>query len=114
MTLFDDWAAQDDTAVAAGGDDLPFADYDKMLATAVRTAGARPSLRVLEPGIGRATWPSVLSPPAARSGGWISTMLVQARARLPQVHLVQLEEAKPILQDEQSKIHFESMRREHF
>ena len=52
MTLFDTWATRYDTAVAAGGDDFPFAGYDEVLATAVRAAGARPSLRVLELGIG--------------------------------------------------------------
>ncbi|MBK8986226.1 MAG: hypothetical protein IPM39_09115 [Chloroflexi bacterium] len=52
VTLFDDWAAQYDTAVAAGGQDFPFVGYGEVLDTAVRTAGARPSLRVLELGIG--------------------------------------------------------------
>ncbi len=51
VTLFDAWAAQYDLDVATNGDDFPFAGYDEVLATAVRTAGARPSLRVLELGI---------------------------------------------------------------
>jgi len=52
VTIFDAWAAQYDTAVATAGDDFPFAGYDEVLTTAVRTAGARPSLRVLELSIG--------------------------------------------------------------
>lgn len=52
VTLFDAWAAQYDLDVATSGDDFPFAGYDEVLATAVRVVGARPSLRVLELGIG--------------------------------------------------------------
>ncbi len=40
VTLFDAWAARYDTAVAAGGDDFPFAGYDEVLTTAVRAAAA--------------------------------------------------------------------------
>ncbi|MBK8986308.1 MAG: hypothetical protein IPM39_09540 [Chloroflexi bacterium] len=43
VTLFDAWAAQYDTAVAAGGQDFPFVGYGEVLDTAIRTAGARPS-----------------------------------------------------------------------
>ena len=39
-TLFDAWAARYDTAVAAGGQDFPFAGYDEVLTTAVRAAAA--------------------------------------------------------------------------
>ena len=40
VTFFDAWAARYETAVAADDDDFPFAGYDEVLATAVRTAAA--------------------------------------------------------------------------
>ena len=93
MTLFDAWAARYDTAVAAGGQDFPFAGYDEVLATAVRTAEARPSLRVLELGIG--TGNLVERFVAAGCQVWgldlSAAMLAQARVKLPQVHLVQAD-----------------------
>ena len=93
VTLFDARAARYDTAVAAGSDDFPFAGYDEVLATAVRTAEARPSLRVLELGIG--TGNLVERFVAAGCQVWgldlSAAMLAQARVKLPQVHLVQAD-----------------------
>lgn len=51
MALFGAWAAQYDLDITTSSDDFPFTGYDEVLSTAVRTAGVRPSLRVLELGI---------------------------------------------------------------
>jgi len=93
VTLFDAWAARYDTAVAAGGDDFPFAGYDEVLATAVRTAGARPSLRVLELGIGTGNLAERFVAAGCQVWGldFSAAMLAQARVRLPQAHLVQAD-----------------------
>ena len=93
VTLFDAWAARYDTAVAAGGQDFPFAGYDEVLATAVRAAGARPSLRVLELGIGTGNLAERFVAAGCQVWGldFSAAMLAQARVRLPQVHLVQAD-----------------------
>ena len=93
VTLFDAWAARYDTAVAAGDDDFPCAGYDEVLATAVRTAGARPSLRVLELGIGTGNLAERFVTAGCQVWGldFSAAVLAQARVRLPQVHLVQAD-----------------------
>ena len=93
MALFDAWAAQYDTAVAAGGDDFPFVGYDAVLDTVVAAAGARPSLRVLELGIGTGNLAERFDAAGCRVWGldFSAAMLVRAQARLPQVHLVRAD-----------------------
>lgn len=93
MALFDNWAAQYDTAVATGGQDFPFVGYDEVLATAVRIAGVRPSLRVLELGIGTGNLAERFVTVGCRVWGldFSAAMLAQARVRLPQAHLVQAD-----------------------
>jgi ubiquinone/menaquinone biosynthesis C-methylase UbiE len=93
VTLFDAWAARYDTAVAAGGGDFPFAGYDEVLATAVRTAGARPSLRVLELGIGTGNLAERFVAVGCQLWGldFSTVMLAQARERLPHTHLAQAD-----------------------
>ncbi len=93
MTLFDAWAAQYDTAVAAGDDDFPFAGYDEVLATAVHIARVRPSLRVLELGIGTGNLAGRFIAAGCQVWGldFSAAMLAQARIGLPQAHLVQAD-----------------------
>jgi putative AdoMet-dependent methyltransferase len=93
MTLFDAWAAQYDLDVATSGDDFPFAGYDEVLATAVRTARAKPSLRVLELGIGTGNLAERFVAAGCQVWGldFSAAMLTQARIRLPQAHLVQAD-----------------------
>lgn len=93
VTLFDDWAAQYDVAVAAGGDDFPFAGYDEVLTTVVRTAAVRPSLRVLELGIGTGNLAERFVAAGCQIWGldFSAVMLAQARERLPQAYLVQAD-----------------------
>jgi putative AdoMet-dependent methyltransferase len=93
VTLFDAWAAQYDTTVAISGDDFPFAGYDEVLATAVRTAGAMPSLRVLELGIGTGNLAERFVAAGCQVWGldFSAAMLAQVRIRLPQAHLVQAD-----------------------
>lgn len=93
MALFDAWAAQYDTVVAAEDPSFPFAGYDEVLATTVRLAGARPSLRVLDLGIGTGNLAAHFVAAGCQVWGldFSAPMLAQARERLPQAHLIQAD-----------------------
>ena len=93
VTLFDEWAARYDRAVTAGEPSFPFAGYDEVLAATVRLAGARPSLRVLDLGIGTGNLAAHFVAAGCQVWGldFSAPMLAQARERLPLAHLIQAD-----------------------
>lgn len=94
--LFDSWAEHYDPAAASADDDFPFAGYDLILDRVVSLADVRPGMRVLDLGIGTGN----LAARFVREGCFVwgidfsAQMLAQARALLPQVHLVQADLAE--------------------
>lgn len=93
VTLFDEWAARYDAAVTAGEPSFPFAGYDEVLAATVRLAEARPSLRILDLGIGTGNLAAHFVAAGCQVWGldFSAPMLAQARERLPQAHLIQAD-----------------------
>jgi putative AdoMet-dependent methyltransferase len=93
VRLFDAWAERYDTAVIASDETFPFAGYQQLLAAAVQSAQPQPGMRVLDLGIGTGN----LAAPFLAAGCQVwgldfsAAMLRQARARLPQLHLVQAD-----------------------
>jgi putative AdoMet-dependent methyltransferase len=93
VRLFDAWAERYDTAVIASDETFPFAGYQQLLAAAVQSAQPQPGMRVLDLGIGTGN----LTAPFLTAGCQVwgldfsAAMLRQARARLPQLHLVQAD-----------------------
>jgi putative AdoMet-dependent methyltransferase len=93
VRLFDAWAERYDTAVIASDETFPFAGYQQLLAAAVQSAQPQPGMRVLDLGIGTGN----LAAPFLAAGCQVwgldfsAAMLAQARARLPQLQLVQAD-----------------------
>ncbi len=91
--LFDRWAGHYDPAAASADDDFPFAGYELILDQVSSLADVRPGMRILDLGIGTGN----LAARFVREGCLVwgmdfsAQMLAQARALLPQVHLVQAD-----------------------
>jgi len=89
--LFDSWAKHYDSAVGSAASGFPFDGYEQVLDAAVESADAGPGLRVLDLGIGTGN----LAARFVRQGcdvwglDFSAEMLAQARAKWPQVHLIQ-------------------------
>jgi putative AdoMet-dependent methyltransferase len=89
--LFDRWAENYDTAVTSADGDFPFDGYEQILDDVVRMADAKPSTRILDLGIGTGNLAArfLQSGCVVWGADFSAEMLAQARAKLPQVHLVQ-------------------------
>jgi len=89
--LFDRWAENYDSAVTSADGEFPFDGYEQILDEVVKLADVKPSMRILDLGIGTGNLAArFLQRECAVWGADFSTeMLAQARAKLPHVHLVQ-------------------------
>jgi len=89
--LFDNWAEHYDPAALSAEDDFPFAGYELILDQVITLADVRPAMRILDLGIGTGN----LAARFLRQGCLVwgidfsAKMLAHARARLPQVNLLQ-------------------------
>jgi len=91
IQLFDSWAEHYDPAAASAEDDFPFAGYELILDQVISLADARPAMRILDLGIGTGNLAARFLRKNCLVWGidFSAQMLAQARARLPQVNLVQ-------------------------
>ena len=91
--LFDHWAGHYDPAAASAEDDFPFAGYELILDQVVKLADVRPAMRILDLGIGTGNLATRFLSKGCLVWGidFSAKMLAQARARLPQVVLVQAD-----------------------
>jgi putative AdoMet-dependent methyltransferase len=89
--LFDDWAKNYDADVVSSGAGFPFDGYERVLDKVVRLADAKPHVRILDLGVGTGN----LAARFVQKGCVVwgidlsGEMLAIARAKLPQVNLVQ-------------------------
>ena len=91
--LFDHWAEHYDPAAKSAEDDFPFAGYELILDQVVSLADVRPAMRILDLGIGTGNLAARFLSKGCLVWGidFSAKMLAQARARLPQVVLVQAD-----------------------
>jgi putative AdoMet-dependent methyltransferase len=91
--LFDRWAETYDAAVPSADGDFPFDGYEQILDEVVRLAGVKPSMRILDLGIGTGNLAARFLQRGCAVWGvdFSGEMLAQARAKLPQAHLVQAD-----------------------
>lgn len=90
--LFDDWANSYDSSLSAPTG-FPFDGYGRVLDEVVRLADVRPQSRILDLGIGTGNLAARFVRESCLVWGidFSAEMLDRARAKLPQVHLVQAD-----------------------
>jgi putative AdoMet-dependent methyltransferase len=89
--LFDTWAQHYDATVTGTGGDFPFDGYERILDAVVTLAEVVPGMRVLDLGIGTGNLAQRFVAQGCAMWGvdFSAEMLAKARAKLPQVQLVQ-------------------------
>jgi len=91
--LFDTWAENYDDDIASSGGAFPFDGYRDVLDEVLTLADVEPGMRVLDLGIGTGN----LAARFVRQGcdvwgvDFSSEMIARARAKLPQIHLIQAD-----------------------
>jgi putative AdoMet-dependent methyltransferase len=89
--LFDDWAKNYDADIMSPGGGFPFDGYERVLDQLVRLADAKPHTRILDLGTGTGNLAARFVQKGCVVWGmdFSGEMLAIARAKLPQVNLVQ-------------------------
>ena len=91
IQLFDRWAQRYDASLASTDGDFPFDGYERILDEVATLAEVRPGMRILDLGIGTGNLAQRFVQQECEVWGvdFSAEMLAKARAKLPQVHLVQ-------------------------
>jgi putative AdoMet-dependent methyltransferase len=91
-SLFDNWAKSYDRSIASD-DTFPFAGYEQVLERVVRLAEVKPAMRILDLGIGTGNLAARFVEQGCEVWGldFSTEMLARARAKLPQVSLIQAD-----------------------
>jgi putative AdoMet-dependent methyltransferase len=89
--LFDNWAKNYDSSILSDKDNFPFAGYERILEQAVHLAEVRPSMRILDLGIGTGNLAARFLNQGCQVWGldFSAEMLAQTRAKYPQILLAQ-------------------------
>lgn len=91
--LFDNWAEDYDPGVNSSENDFPFAGYDRVLDEMVRLTKVKSGMRILDLGVGTGNLASRFLAADCEVWGcdFSAEMLVKAREKWPQLHLLQAD-----------------------
>jgi putative AdoMet-dependent methyltransferase len=91
--LFDNWAKSYDDSVMGDNDDFPFAGYERILQQVISLADAKPTMKILDLGIGTGNLAELFVKLGCNVWGldFSAEMLMQTHEKLPQVNLLQAD-----------------------